>query len=533
MLYFDCHAQIGQRPAKHKRTRWSTEHLLQDMDLAEISGALVSHGVAHSYDPRYGNQRLDAELAKAPGRLFGVWCLLPVGSPDFFQRGDELLTAMEEADIRAVRAVTGNYSLHHEVMGPTFEALQETQTLTLLEAGWGGSDLFTFFHDLLGRYPRLPVLLTDHVWSQQRHVLRLMQLYQNLHLEFSAYQINRGIERYTAEFGDERLLFGTGMTEKSSGAGRTYIDYAQISEESKRHIAGENLQRLLKGQGPQDEIAEQRPNDRCVAEVRRGRPQSCLVIDAHAHVLHEGGQGAGANYIMYDGDAQGMLEVNAWCGIDRIAMMSWHGPVCTDAADGNQIVWRARQAHGDEIIGVAVIDPTHMGREEMDAEIHRRHVEQGFIGLKPYVRMNLSYEDEAFMPWWDFGNRHRLYGLMHVAPHTGGVAGIGRLAARFPDMSWLIAHSGGSYAFAEEVAACIREHDNVYAEITLTPVTNRVVEFLVEATDDEHVLFGTDAPMRDPRQQLGWVLWADLPVASKEKILGLNFKRILARALAP
>jgi predicted TIM-barrel fold metal-dependent hydrolase len=120
--------------------------------------------------------------------------------------------------------------------------------------------------------------------------------------------------------------------------------------------------------------------------------------------------------------------------------------------------------------------------------------------------MNLSYEDEGFDPWWSFGNAHRLYSLMHVAGHTGGVKGIGRLAERYPDMSWLIAHSGGSYAFAEEVAACIVEHPNVYAEITLTP-------------------------MRDPRQQLGWVLWADLSPESKEKILGANFKRIIDRAL--
>lgn len=110
---------------------------------------------------------------------------------------------------------------------------------------------------------------------------------------------------------------------------------------------------------------------------------------------------------------------------------------------------------------------------------------------------------------------------------------MGRLAERFPNMSWIIAHAGGSYAFAEEVASCIVEHPNVYAELTLTPVTNRVVEYLVEATDDEHVLFGTDAPMRDPRQQLGWVLWADLPMESKEKVLGLNFKRIVDRALRP
>jgi len=533
MLYFDAHACIGQRPQKHKRTRWSTEHLLEDMQLAELSGALISHALAHSFDPIYGNDRLIQEIGKAPDRLFPVWCILPLGSVDFYSREREMLGAMEEADVRAVRLVRGNYSLHEAVMGDTFAALEEAQILTLLSMGWAGEDPFAFFHELLDRHPRLPVLLTDHVWSQQRHVHRLMQLHENLHIEFSAYQINRGIESYAAEFGDERLVFGTGGTEKSPGAARTYIDYAQLSAESKERIAGGNLRRLLRGQGPLIEASEGGAEDRCIAEARRGIPQSTFVFDAHAHVLPEGKQGAGPNYIMLGGDAAGMVEVNHWCGIDRIAMMSWHGPVCTDAEDGNEVVWRAMQRYGDEIVGVAVMDPTHMNDSDIRAEIDLRYREQGFVGLKPYVHMNLSYEDVGFMPWWAFGDAHRLYALMHVAPHTGGVAGVGRLAERFPNMSWIIAHAGGSYAFAEEVASCIVEHPNVYAELTLTPVTNRVVEFLVEATDDEHVLFGTDAPMRDPRQQLGWVLWADLPMASKEKVLGLNFKRIVDRALRP
>ena len=533
MLYFDAHACIGQRPQKHKRTRWSTEHLLEDMQLAELSGALISHALAHSFDPIYGNDRLIQEIGKAPDRLFPVWCILPLGSVDFYSTEREMLGAMEEADVRAVRLVRGNYSLHEAVMGDTFAALEEAQILTLLSMGWAGEDPFAFFHELLDRHPRLPVLMTDHVWSQQRHVHRLMQLHENLHIEFSAYQINRGIESYAAEFGDERLVFGTGGTEKSPGAARTYIDYAQLSAESKERIAGGNLRRLLRGQGPLIEASEGGAEDRCIAEARRGIPQSTFVFDAHAHVLPEGKQGAGPNYIMLGGDAAGMVEVNHWCGIDRIAMMSWHGPVCTDAEDGNEVVWRAMQRYGDEIVGVAVMDPTHMNDSDIRAEIDLRYREQGFVGLKPYVHMNLSYEDVGFMPWWAFGDAHRLYALMHVAPHTGGVAGVGRLAERFPNMSWIIAHAGGSYAFAEEVASCIVEHPNVYAELPLTPVTNRVVEFLVEATDDEHVLFGTDAPMRDPRQQLGWVLWADLPMASKEKVLGLNFKRIVDRALRP
>ena len=63
LVYFDCHAVIGQRPMKHSCVRWSTEHLLDDMALAEISGALLVHGVARSYDSMYGNERV-----RLPGR---------------------------------------------------------------------------------------------------------------------------------------------------------------------------------------------------------------------------------------------------------------------------------------------------------------------------------------------------------------------------------------------------------------------------------------------------------------------------------
>ena len=530
LRYFDCHAVIGQRPTKPRRARWSAEHLLEDMDLAEIAGALLVHGVARSYDVLYGNARLKSELQKAPERLFGAWCIGPVGEPGFHADGDEMMRAMAADSIRAVRLVPGGFSLHPEVMGATFETLQQNRILTMLEPGWAGDDLFSFFHDLLARYPQLPVLLTDHRWNQQRHVHRLMALHDNLHIEFSSYQINRGLEHYVADFGDERLLFGTGMTEKSPGAARAFVDYAQIPEASKRKIAGENLRRLLGGLGPEKAAPSPRQDDRILLDARQGRPLSVPVWDGHAHVLHEGGQSAGVNYIMYDGDARGMLEVNRRCGIDRIAMMSWNGPVCTDAQAGNDVVWRARQRFGDEVIGVAVIDPTHMSRDEILEEIALRYLKQGFVGMKPYVHMRMEYEDEAFMPWWSFGNEHRLYALMHVADHTGGVAGVGRLAERFPEVSWLIAHSGMSWPMAEEVSACIGEHPNVYAEITFTSVTNHVLEFLVAETDEDHVIFGTDAPMRDPRPQLGWVIWADLPVKTRMKILGGNFQRILERA---
>mgnify|MGYP001309749170 FL=1 len=107
LMYFDCHAVIGQRPRKHRRERWTTEHLLEDMDVAEVAGALMVHAVATTYDPIYGNQRLGSELVKAPDRLFGAWCVAPLDSPGFYETGDDMLRAMEEHDVRAARHVSG------------------------------------------------------------------------------------------------------------------------------------------------------------------------------------------------------------------------------------------------------------------------------------------------------------------------------------------------------------------------------------------------------------------------------------------
>ena len=50
---------------------------------------------------------------------------------------------------------------------------------------------------------------------------------------------------------------------------------------------------------------------------------------------------------------------------------------------------------------------------------------------------------------------------------------------------------------------------------------------------DEKIIFGTDQPMRDPRQQLGWVIWEDLSIKSRENILGNNFQKIISRVKLP
>lgn len=168
----------------------------------------------------------------------------------------------------------------------------------------------------------------------------------------------------------------------------------------------------------------------------------------------------------------------------------------------------------------------------------RRALEQGwrlgFPGIKPYwPRNGIAYNDPVYDPCWAFAEQHGLYGLMHISDDAAGAHSVVDVARRFPRASFLIAHSGGSWNFAAHVAQACQASPNIYAEITLTPVPNGIVEWLCERVGADRVLFGTDVPMRDGRPQLGWVVNSRLSAAEKRRVLGENFAAILARIRWP
>jgi predicted TIM-barrel fold metal-dependent hydrolase len=149
-------------------------------------------------------------------------------------------------------------------------------------------------------------------------------------------------------------------------------------------------------------------------------------------------------------------------------------------------------------------------------------------GLKPYhPRTNIPYDDKAWAPWFEFGNRHRCFTLLHPSPNF--VAEASNLAARYPDMTWILAHTGGSYPTARQGIEVALKHPNVYLEITLTTVTLGVIEFMVEHVGADRVLYGSDQPMRDPIPQYGWMAYSRCTPDEKKQMFGVNMRRVLRR----
>jgi predicted TIM-barrel fold metal-dependent hydrolase len=528
---FDCWTAYGIRPGMDPAERYSLEHLLADLDHYGVAGALVRHEQAYYYDPMHANRRLTREIRAHRDRLFPCWTVMPHQAGDFPEPG-ELAGMMEAENIRAVclRPSRNGFPLHEDVLGPLAEMLNARRTVILTTIGELGSD-----YERAVRFCRIfgacPVIIGDAYWSQWRLMVAIMDACANARMECHLFQANRAVEFLAGRYGAERVLFGSGLIAHSAGAARGFVDWSLMNEKDVAKFAGGNLAELL-GQGP--EAAETAAEaDEIVRAVRSGKPVPIPVLDAHCHVLDEGLNGGGVEYVMLKGDVTHMLELTRRSGIDLTAMMSWNGTVSMDVEAGNKLMEEVVRAAPEEVVGLSSCNPVVQSAEEIRAMCRLLHLELGFRGMKPYWTNRVSYADERYGPYWEFCNEHKLYGLLHVSPEAGGIEAVSTLAERYPEATFLIAHSGGSWDFARQVAEVANKYPNVCAELTLTPVPNGIVEWLCETIGVDRVLFGTDAPMRDPRPQVGWCVYTRLGEAEKRKILGENFARILRLGALP
>ena len=530
LRYFDCLCETGPIENKDPAAPWTTEDILACMDWCEIDGALLGHTMSRREDPMTARSILADEIAKAPDRLFPIWSAMPNDAGDTEDPTD-LIGAMRAADVRAIKLFPASHGFPTDisVIGPLLESLRDAGAPVFLDATEFGGDAdrpFHAFHEIASNFPTLILVAQRFGWGQQRVALALLDRHENIHIEFSKFQCNRGLEVCARRYGAERLLFGSGLPAMSAGAARAYIDYADISDEARQLIAGGNLSRLLGGVRPAPFAPPpEADEDKLRAAVRLGLPvEDSPVLDAHCHVLPEGSNSAG-RVVMYRGDAKGLIEIADRMGTRTTAMMSWSGPIGGDMPRGNETVRRAMSDFPDKVVGVAYFNCTHYSPAELLAELRLRFDEQGFLGVKPYRNVGAPYDDPLWAPVWDFANDRGLYALLHI----GGFDMVRRMADRYPDMVFLLAHSGASWERARAVAQVMNEKPNVWAEVTLTPVTNGAIEYLATEGDENRVVYGTDAPMRDPRPQFGWVAWARLPEATRRKILGENFVRLIEK----
>ncbi|MBI4026504.1 MAG: amidohydrolase family protein [Verrucomicrobia bacterium] len=526
LLFFDAFTRIGPRPKKHPSHPWKLSDVLAEMDHCSISGALAASTLSVQYEMMHSNLELSAWIAPHK-HLFTIWNVMPHQTGEF-PEPQQLESLMRRHDVRAVtiypKANAWDWEADHSQV--VLRWLEKRRILTILNRQEFGQ--YSELDRFLSRHRQLPLLLTAAGWSEQRFVLPLLRKHPNLHISFDHFQIHRGVEHLCKEGLENQLVFASNAPLMSMGAHRCYVDYAEVPAGVRQKIASGNLIRLLRGQGP-PRLRTNKDEDVLMTAARHGQPLPVPVIDMHMHILHEGMDGAGGAYRMQRGGPPGVFHLLKRIGCTGGGFMSWNGTVSADARGGNECVAQALDAAPKGFWGLASFDPTHYTQEELGRMIPEVYRDQRFIGMKPYVQYGVEYHHRSYDIWWRYGNRRGFYAAIHR--NRGDFLEVNTLAKKYPRVRWVVYHCGSDYATADQAIESMRRHPNVHAEITLTPVTFGIIDYLVKHAGEDRILYGSDLPMRDPRQQLGWVVFSRLSLVQKKKALGANALRVIQPCL--
>ncbi len=531
IVYFDCFTYIGKYTPKFKTQLYTVDDLLSEMKRCGISYSLVVNTIARDYDPIFGNEILLDEIKNAK-QLFPCFVLMPDITGEF----PDVELYLNQYNVRAVKLYPKlhRYFFDEFTCGKIFRMLELSEIPLFIEAGRGFDQKFNQvsleeIDKVCEMHPNFNIVLQGARWEEMRKVFTLMKKHKNLYIEFSSFQINRGIEFLVENFGAERILFGSEFPLKSVGSARAFLDYSDLSDAEKAKIAGLNLMRLLRVEnhvlsslkGEDEDL-----NDEFIKRAKSGEKINFYIIDAHAHLGDENKVVSGYTPLIRS-DFKSIFERNKKLGIEKCCVSSWFS-IWLDHNKGNEITAKAIGLYPEHFIGYASFNPAYV--KNWDEELEQWFKVKKFKGIKPYFpRTEIAYNDSLWSKLFEFGNKYKLFALLH--PSDNFVEEVEEVSSIYPDLNFLLAHTGIGFEHAWSVAELAKSRKNVFLELTFTNVPDGLIEFLVNEVGSDKIIFGTDQPMRDPAPQLGWVVYSRVSIEDKKKILGLNMEKIIQNCL--
>jgi predicted TIM-barrel fold metal-dependent hydrolase len=208
-----------------------------------------------------------------------------------------------------------------------------------------------------------------------------------------------------------------------------------------------------------------------------------VTVDFHVHRPTRRGFWGLADY-----GPDAYLELMDAMGVDTSVILPLDG-IVFDAPVGNDEVaaWCAYDRR--RLVPFCTVAPREPGAA---AELRRCVTELGMRGLKLHPWLQGFHPLEASVePVCREAARLGVPVLLHdgTPPYSTPLQ-IAQLAARHPDVRFVLGH-GGLHDLWPEAIAAVRRHANVYA--CMTSLTPRTMTRLIDALPADRLLFGTDA----------------------------------------
>lgn len=257
-----------------------------------------------------------------------------------------------------------------------------------------------------------------------------------------------------------------------------------------------------------------------VADLASVRPylDEILVIDCHAHI------GPHSVYFVPEDDIDHIIGAMDSIGVDQVginALAALEG----DFEAGNDMTADAIRRYPDRVIGHCCINPNYPGAVE--AETIRCFEQLGCKMLKFHGGWHqIEPGHPNYRPAIEYCASRRIPLITHLPDYIKSLPGYVALAREYPDMPFIIAHSTAPGAIDAIVEHCAHV-ENMFFDTTGYPKWYSSVERIVAGCGEDRVLFGSDIAWLNLAHEIGPIVFADLSDTAKEKVLGLNFQKIM------
>jgi len=246
------------------------------------------------------------------------------------------------------------------------------------------------------------------------------------------------------------------------------------------------------------------------------------IIDFHAHL------GPYFNMHIPLKSAEDMIYLMDRCGINKTIVSPTPG-ISSDLVYGNNIMLETISKHRGRFYGACMVNG-HFPELSID-ELERCFAADKdvvLVKIHPFIT-SCKLNDRRMKGIYDFTSARSLFAIVHTwldNDNYGNQDLFAGVAKDYPDIKWLMGHSGGPWGSKRAVEIAL-ESPNVFLDLTMSVCPARQIEFFVKEVGAERVMFGTDNPFIDPRPQIGRVCLAEISHDDRVKIMGGNARRYI------
>lgn len=250
------------------------------------------------------------------------------------------------------------------------------------------------------------------------------------------------------------------------------------------------------------------------------RPE-LAIIDIHAHL------GEYFEFPITGFDAQDVVNTARELGIAKMCVSHIYGLVY-NAAGGNSMTLAAAAEFPEQLLACGVLDP-RLTEQELAQEFERLDAAVAMWGeLHPCLH-RYPIDGPGFRVILELIRNNPKPVLFHT-DQSDPYSQPGRLQqfiADFPEIPFLIGHSGNVIGGFEEAMQLAVQYENAFLDITFSRNYQGLMETMIRRAGAGKILFGSDMPFLSGSAQIGKLLCARIDDRDREMIMSENARKLL------